>query len=107
MVLINADSLRPQTKYYENKVKLKVIHFCPMDGKEDDIKCKRIVVTSDVSQQTQSVERYLVVVFYGGYANTPFKKSGLKSGQLFTLSRFETGLMPKNKVFKCMSKLID
>ena len=103
MVIINAISLRPRTKYYENKVKLKVIHFCPIDGKEDDIKCKRIVVTSDVSQQRQPVERYLVVVFYGCYAKTPFKKSGLKLGQLFTLNRFETGLMAKNKVFKCMT----
>ena len=104
MVIISADSLLVDNKYYENKVKLKIIHFCPLDGLESDPKCKRIVVTTDCSQQTQT-ERYLVIIFYGCYAKTPFKKSALKVGQLFTLSRFETSVIPKNRVFKCKTFL--
>jgi len=106
MDLINANSLRTFTEYNEQRIKLKVIHFCPLDGVERDPNCKRIVVTTDASQTQPSIDRYLVVVLYGSYAKTPFKKSSLKVGQLFTLQRFQTGVMPKNKVFKCDYHLI-
>lgn len=106
MDLINVNSLRTFSEYYENRIKLKVIHFCPMDGLESDPYCKRIVVMSDVSQTQQSNDRYLMVVFYGSYAKTPFKKSSLKIGQLLTLQRFETGIVPKNKYFKCNGIII-
>ncbi len=104
---MTANSLKTFSEYNESAVKLKVIHFCPLDGFERDPDCKRIVVTADVSQrQTQTeqpidVNTYLIVVFYGCYAKTPFKKSSLKIGQTLTLQRFRTGVLPKNKVFKC------
>ncbi|CAG2104545.1 unnamed protein product [Medioppia subpectinata] len=123
MVIISAQSLKAYNKYYDNKLKLKVIHFCPLDGREGDPKCKRIVITTDCSQhstpstpQSQqrqhdcpptAVDTYLVIVFYGSYAKTPFKKSPLKTGQVFTLYRFETSVMPKNKVFKSNGRIFD
>ncbi len=105
MDLISAQSLKTFTEYYEKRIKVKIIHFCPLDGRETDPKCKRIVVTTDVSQTQQPIDRYLVLVLYGSYAKTPFKKSSIRIGQILTLQRFETNIMPINKVFKCIYHL--
>ena len=101
MVIISGQSLICFEDYLDKKVKLKIVHFCPIDGKDTDDKCKRTVITNDCSSANSSTDRYVVVIFYGHLAKTPFKKSCLKEGQLFTLQRFKTSVMPKNKVFKC------
>lgn len=102
MVLVSGQSLQCFQDYTEEKVKLRVVHFCPIDGHETDPKCKRTVITSDCfSTANPSSDRLVVVTFYGSLAKTPFKKSALKEGQLFTLQHFQTSIMPKNKVFKC------
>ncbi|XP_054163129.1 uncharacterized protein LOC128960967 [Oppia nitens] len=109
MTILRAETLKTYNKYDENKLKLKIVHFCPLDGKESDPKCKRIIITTDCSSQ-QSIptnDKHLVIVFYSGLAKTPFKKSALKFGQIFTVQRFETTIMPKDKVFKSNGQILN